>query len=408
MPDTDEVTTLQVLLIGEDTKTQLIADRLKSYREVSALERARLAEYAFGVIDRSQGSGVYVNTVFLDPFAEAFDPDKSSLLPEPELFILQTRAMHPEVVFVLLASDEALHRRTSKLPPKIRQRIGHYFRLDPALTGTALDSELNDTIARCKEWHKASNTLSEQWVSRDVAAAVEAAPGDRKEVVVAAVLRAVPDEIKADVAAAAVQAVPDEIKEAIAATAVAAAPSEMKEEVAAAALQAATAVAAPDEIRQEITSALNALASMGPREHRLRAFLCHSSSDKPTVRALYARLQSDNIRPWLDERDILPGRDWDSEIRTAIRTSDVVLVCLSQGSMTRSGYFHKEIRTVLEVADEQPEGSIFIIPVRLEPLDNVPERFRRWQWVDLFEETGYERLIDALRARANEQRYRGR
>lgn len=37
--------------------------------------------------------------------------------------------------------------------------------------------------------------------------------------------------------------------------------------------------------------------------------------------------------------------------------------------------------------------------VRLEPLD-MPDRFRRWQWVDLFHESGYERLLRALRARA--------
>jgi hypothetical protein len=49
------------------------------------------------------------------------------------------------------------------------------------------------------------------------------------------------------------------------------------------------------------------------------------------------------------------------------------------------GYLQREISEVLQVADEHPEDSIFVIPARLEPCD-VPERFRRWQWVDLFEE----------------------
>ena len=54
----------------------------------------------------------------------------------------------------------------------------------------------------------------------------------------------------------------------------------------------------------------------------------------------------------------------------------------------------------MDVADKQPEGTIFIIPLRLEVCD-VPERLRSWQWVNLFEEDGYERLVMAFTARAD-------
>lgn len=128
----------------------------------------------------------------------------------------------------------------------------------------------------------------------------------------------------------------------------------------------------------------------------LKVFLCHSSSDKPQTRTLYSKLQSDGMQPWLDEEDLLPGQDWDYEIRRAISASDVVLVCLSTGSVNKAGYLQKEIQSVLDKAGEQPPGTIFLIPVRLEPLD-MPDPLRRWQWVDLFEGPGYERLIRALR-----------
>jgi hypothetical protein len=52
----------------------------------------------------------------------------------------------------------------------------------------------------------------------------------------------------------------------------------------------------------------------------------------------------------------------------------------------------------LDVADTQPDGSVFLIPLRLEECE-VPERLRRWHWVDLFEERGYERLVKALSVR---------
>jgi hypothetical protein len=129
-----------------------------------------------------------------------------------------------------------------------------------------------------------------------------------------------------------------------------------------------------------------------------RVFLCHASEDKKAVRTLHSRLQKSGFRPWLDEEDILPGQDWNAEITKAVRATHVVLVCLSQRS-ERPGYVQKEIVRALEMADEQPEGTIFLIPVRLEDCE-VPERVRRWQWVDLFEEGGYTKLEVALKLAA--------
>ncbi len=136
------------------------------------------------------------------------------------------------------------------------------------------------------------------------------------------------------------------------------------------------------------------------QSRRLRVFLCHSSNDKPIVRDLYHRLCADKVEPWLDEENLLPGHDWQHEITQAVRTSDVVLVCLSCRSINKAGYIQKEIKYALDVADEQPEGTIFLIPIKLEKCD-TPERLRRWQWVNLFEERGYDRLMLALKSRAN-------
>jgi hypothetical protein len=133
--------------------------------------------------------------------------------------------------------------------------------------------------------------------------------------------------------------------------------------------------------------------------HLLRIFLCHSSEDKPSVRDLYKRLCDDGFKPWLDEEDLLPGQDWHQEITRAVRDNDIVAVCLSRNSVNKRGYVQREIKFALDVADEQPEDTIFIIPLKLEECD-VPTRLKRWQWVNLFEDRGYERLIRALRHRA--------
>jgi hypothetical protein len=135
-----------------------------------------------------------------------------------------------------------------------------------------------------------------------------------------------------------------------------------------------------------------------PEDKRpLKVFLCHAHSDKDTVKALYTRLTKDGVDAWLDKEKLLPGQDWELEIREAVREADVVVVCLSK-QFNQAGFRQKEVRLAIDTAMEQPEGEIFIIPARLEECDTL-ESLRKWHWVDLFEDDGYERLIRALQRR---------
>jgi hypothetical protein len=131
----------------------------------------------------------------------------------------------------------------------------------------------------------------------------------------------------------------------------------------------------------------------------LKVFLCHAHSDKDTVRGLYARLKREGVDVWLDKEKLLPGVDWELEIRKAVREADVVVVCLSK-QFNQAGFRQKEVRIALDAAMEKPEGEIFIIPARLEECDNL-ESLSRWHWVELFESDGFQRLILALRVRAD-------
>ena len=133
---------------------------------------------------------------------------------------------------------------------------------------------------------------------------------------------------------------------------------------------------------------------------KLSVFLCHSSNDKEMVRTIYYRLINDGIDPWLDEEKILPGQDWQQEINKAVKTTDVVIVCLSGNSISKRGFVQKEIKYALDIAEEQPDGTIFLIPLKLEECD-VPERLQRWQWVNYFDVRGYNRLKLALEERAD-------
>jgi formylglycine-generating enzyme required for sulfatase activity len=137
----------------------------------------------------------------------------------------------------------------------------------------------------------------------------------------------------------------------------------------------------------------------------LRVFLCHSSSDKPPVRELYQKLSAEGwMDVWLDEEKLIPGQDWDYEIEKALDNSDAVIVTLSNGSVTKEGYVQKELRFVLDIALEKPEGTIFILPLRLEDCER-PRRLRPIESVDYFpperRELAYARLRRGLELRAN-------
>jgi hypothetical protein len=134
---------------------------------------------------------------------------------------------------------------------------------------------------------------------------------------------------------------------------------------------------------------------------KLRVFLCHSANDKPVVRKLYNKLNAEAwIDPWFDEENLLPGQDWDFEIKKAVRAADVIIVCLSKGSVNKEGYVQKEIKMALDIADEKPEGTIFVLPSKLEEC-SMPDRLSRWQWLNYFETNAYEKLIRALKKRAS-------
>ncbi|MEW5940559.1 MAG: toll/interleukin-1 receptor domain-containing protein [Chloroflexota bacterium] len=147
---------------------------------------------------------------------------------------------------------------------------------------------------------------------------------------------------------------------------------------------------------------------MPSADRKLRVFLCHASQDKPVVRELYQRLLAEGwIDPWLDEEKLLPGQDWDMEIEKAVESADAVIVCLSNNSVTKEGYVQRELKFAYEIALEKPEGTIFVIPFRLDDCI-VPRRLREWHYINYFPDwyldSAYKRLLESLEIRAKEKK----
>jgi hypothetical protein len=80
-----------------------------------------------------------------------------------------------------------------------------------------------------------------------------------------------------------------------------------------------------------------------------------------------------------------------------------VIVTLSTSSVSKEGYVQRELRTILDIALEKPEGIIYILPLRLDDCER-PRRLRPIQGVDYFpserREIAYTKLLRSLELRA--------
>jgi hypothetical protein len=133
-------------------------------------------------------------------------------------------------------------------------------------------------------------------------------------------------------------------------------------------------------------------------KQNIRVFINYAREDIAWAQRLYVDLVQHGIEPWLDLVKLLPGQSWKREIRKAIREANFVITLISSRSVEKRGFVNAEIRECLDLLNELPEATVFMLPVRLEPCDPSFERLRELHWVDLFPsyEAGLEKLLRVM------------
>jgi hypothetical protein len=113
-------------------------------------------------------------------------------------------------------------------------------------------------------------------------------------------------------------------------------------------------------------------------------FLSYSRTDADKARRKYEILKSIGCSVWFDKESLLPGQDWDQEIRRAVRGASLFMALLSSDGLKRRGFLHKELRLARDVIDEFPEGDIFVLPVLLDSgaQEFLPDWLRRFHWTE--------------------------
>lgn len=124
----------------------------------------------------------------------------------------------------------------------------------------------------------------------------------------------------------------------------------------------------------------------------LKVFLSYSHNDLQMMRRLDTHLaplkRLDRIESWND-RDILPGQEWDVIIRKQLNEADIVLLLVSADFVASEYIWKKEITVAME---RMNRGECLIIPILLQPVDFEGLPFAEHQMIP-FNEAGARKLL---------------
>ena len=104
---------------------------------------------------------------------------------------------------------------------------------------------------------------------------------------------------------------------------------------------------------------------------RFDVFLSHATTDKPLVEELARRLARENLKPWLDKWNLIPGTAWQPEIEAVL--ADCLTCAVIIGSGEFGPWHHEEMRLAIGRRVEDREHVFRVIPVLLPGVER-PER----------------------------------
>jgi hypothetical protein len=142
-----------------------------------------------------------------------------------------------------------------------------------------------------------------------------------------------------------------------------------------------------------------------------RIYLSYKRQDLERVEPIYEALRAEGFSPWIDVRDILPGKRWIKEIEKAIRSADFFITFVSNnsideqiGSVTDFSV-NSEVDIALERISEvkesypeiTPDPRSYMIPARLDAV-LPPAKLADFQWINLFEPAGLPFLVATIKS----------
>ena len=128
-------------------------------------------------------------------------------------------------------------------------------------------------------------------------------------------------------------------------------------------------------------------------------FISYAREDFEHAHRLYNDLKSAGLNPWLDKEELLPGQNYDKEIRNSVRKSRFFLPVFSSASVAKRGYIQREFKLGLETLEEIPEDQVFVIPVKIDNCQIPFEKLSKIHYQDMFPDwnKGVEKIIKVIK-----------
>lgn len=135
----------------------------------------------------------------------------------------------------------------------------------------------------------------------------------------------------------------------------------------------------------------------------LKVFLSYAKEDAELARKYYTRFLEEGVIPWMDEKNILPGQNWDVAINKALGDANLIVLLLSNQSVNKRGFVQREFYYALERLKDKLPDDIYVIPLLLEPCDIPAHIAERLQYIELNTEGAWSRVQASLKIAADQQ-----
>jgi hypothetical protein len=126
-----------------------------------------------------------------------------------------------------------------------------------------------------------------------------------------------------------------------------------------------------------------------------KIFISYATEDVKTAEKLFDFLSIRGYEPWMDKKKVLPGQAWDTEIKTALKKANFVIILLSQTSVSKRGYIQREFKLALTHMEDKLETDIYLIPLKIDDCE-IPDNLQKYQWTELKKSNSFEIISEAI------------
>lgn len=136
------------------------------------------------------------------------------------------------------------------------------------------------------------------------------------------------------------------------------------------------------------------------QKQKLSVFISYATEDYDKVLPIYDYLERIGLYPWMDKKNLIAGEDWEKALWKAARKADFFVICLSPLAITKRSFLQREIKRALTIWEEKLEDDIYLLPIKIEECE-IPESLVKFQWINLFEEDGFDVIAKSIMEGAN-------